>query len=381
MLEFTIERDVLLKGIQRTLGIVERKSTIPVLGNVLIRSVAKDTLQIVATDRELCLMIDYRASVVKSGKLTIPAKKLYETVRELQGETLHMIEISGNTAQMTCEKTVCRLRGLPAEDFPTVPDLADDEGWKIGAGALFRSLIGQVSFAICTDSERKNLEGVFLQRDPSSGKTMIRMVSADGHRLALAETDMTDFERRSGEPVCIPEKGIIIPRKGLQEIRKLLDGEESDVSIQVEDQRFIIRNEKNTRLSVSLIDGEFPDYRRVIPDPGDEDTVVKFEKSSILHCLRRMSVIDNVECVLQISADLLVLSATHADVGDIRDEIPAKYDGAFKTVKFNVEYLIEAIEVVPGDLVELRIPNGRDMAVIKAADDASYLCIVMAMKG
>lgn len=381
-MEFTIERDVLLKGLQRTLGIVERKGALPVLGNVLIQAVTKDTLRIVATDRELCLMIDYRASVIKKGQLTIPAKKLFETVRELQGETLHLVEIAGSVAQLTCEKTVCRLRGLPAEDFPTLPTLADEEGSKIGAGALFRSLIGKVFFAVSTDGAKKNLEGVFLQRDPSAGKTMLRMVSADGHRLALAETDMTDFERRSGDPICVPEKGVIVPRKGLQEIRKLLDGEDADVFIQVKDQTFIVRNEKNTRLSVSLIDGEFPDYRRVIPAPGDDDAVVRFEKGSILHCLRRMGVI-NAECAdLEISADLLVLSATHPDVGDIRDEIPAQYQGDGKTVKFNVAYLIEAIEVVPGDLVEFRIPKGRDMAVIKAAaDDAGYLCVIMAMKG
>lgn len=381
MMEFTIERDVFLRGVQRAQGIVERKSALPVLSNLLVQAAEKETLRIVATDQELCLVTEYRASVIKPGRLTIPARKLFETLREMQGETVHLVEVDGNTAQMTCNKVVCRLKGLPPEDFPAVLIEPSDYAWSKMSPALIRTMIGRVQFAISTDDTRKYLGGVFLEMQRADGKALVRMVAVDGHRLALAESDMTEVEKKAGQDLSIFEAGIIIPRKGLQEIRKLMEGDEEDiVSLGFKTGTLAVMDDKGTFLSVSLVDGTFPDWRRVIPERDGDDAIMTFERSFVLRCLRRMSVI-TPECVaMTLSPDLLVLNATDPDVGEIRDEIEAKYEGEEKVVKFNGRYLIDSVEAVPGDLVELRIPNGRDMAVIRHADDDGYMSVIMGLK-
>jgi DNA polymerase-3 subunit beta len=376
-LEFTIEREVFLRGIQKTLGIVDRKSAMPILGNILIAA-AGEELTIVATDREICLTMGYRASVIKEGGITIPARKLFEAVRELQGETLHLVEAAGSVAVLTSNRAVCKLRGLSADDFPQDADPDDLSSFKIKA-VLLRELIGKVAFAICTDEMRTNLGGVFLEKEFGEGGDVIRMVATDGHRMAVVKTDITDEENRLGHDIIFPPV-VIIPRKGIQEIRKLLDGEEGDVSIGFRKGACVVTNDKNTRLSVSLIDGEFPDYRRVIPGKSDDDTVIRIDKAAILHGLRRMGVIEPGRVDLTISGNLLVLNSIHPDVGEMRDEIEMEHQGEGKAAAFNGEYLRDAIEAVSGGMIELRLPAGRDMGVIRDAGNENHFCIVMGLK-
>lgn len=377
MIEFIIERKAFLKGIQKMLGIVERKITLPILGNILIAA-AGEGITIVAADMEISLTMGCPASVIKEGRLTIPARKLCETVCELQGETLHLVEGAGSVAVLTSNKAVCNLRGLPADDFPKVADPEDLHCFNIKT-VLLRELIGKVHFAICLDETRKNIGGVFLEKDVAARGTWIRMVAVDGHRMAVAKADMTEAEKQSGESIDITEKGVIIPRKGLQEIRKLLEGEEGDVSIGIVKGVCIVRNEKSARLSVSLIDGEFPDYRRVIPERGDDDIVIRVAKVAILRGMRLVGVIEPGRVDLTISEDLLVLNSVHPEVGEIRDEIEVQFQGERKDAAFNGGYLIDAIEAVSGETVELRLPAGRNMAVVGDAENESHFCIVMGL--
>lgn len=182
MIEFTIEREVFLKGVQKTLGIVERKATLPIMANVLIEAVLPcgggGLIRLEATDMELRLSVEYPASVIKEGRITVPAKKIYEAVRELAGETLHLVEGAAATVIMTSNKAVCNLRGLAADDFPAFPEADAAAGDSVFFGiksALLRKLIGLVYASISTDEQRKALTGVFLERDPDLVRTLVRM--------------------------------------------------------------------------------------------------------------------------------------------------------------------------------------------------------------
>ena len=371
-MDFSIKRDVFLGGIQKTLGIVEKKTTMPILNNLLLRTDGQ-RLKIMATDREIGLVADYAAEVHREGDITLSAKKLYEMVREIQGEMILVSKSDRDVVTLTCNKAVYRLPGIPADDYPVVID-HDEMTLRKMKGAVLRELIRKTSFAISTDEMRRNLNGVFLEMGMEGEGSWISMVATDGHRLATMKlvTGEHDF------PVL--EKGVIIPRKGLGEIRRLLEDEAGEVWLDVRKGVLILKTD-HTLLRVSLIDGDYPDYRRVIPvEKGIE---LKVEKEKLLRALRRMSVISSERyngVVLTVTAGRIVLNSTNPDVGEANDEIDIDYQGEERSVGYNVTYLTEAVEVVDEERILLEIGEGMKPGVVRAVGNDDYLCIVMPLK-
>lgn len=371
-MEFSIKRDVFLGGIQKTLGIVEKKTTMPILNNLLLRTDGQ-RLKIMATDREIGLVADYAAEVQRQGEITLSAKKLHEMVREIQGEMILVSKSDRDVVTLTCNKAVYRLPGIPADDYPVVVDQEEMTLHKI-KGAILRELIRKTAFAISTDEMRRNLNGVFLEMGAADGVSWISMVATDGHRLATMKlaTGEKDF--------LVLEKGVIIPRKGLGEIRRLLEDEAGEIWLGVRQGTLILKTD-HTLLRVSLIDGEYPDYRRVIPT--EKGIELKVEKEKLLRALRRMSVISSERyngVVLTVAAGRIVLNSTNPDVGEANDEIEIDYQGEERSVGYNVTYLADAVEVVDEERVLLEVGEGMKPGVVRAVGNDDYLCIVMPLK-
>ncbi|HQL00602.1 MAG TPA: DNA polymerase III subunit beta, partial [Smithellaceae bacterium] len=213
-MEFKINRNTFLDGIQKTLGIVEKKTTMPILNNVLLKT-DHNKLKIIATDREISLISDYEADVAEKGEITLAAKKLHEMVREIQGETVHFTKSANNIVKVTSQRAVYKIPGLPADDFPAVADVQDLTFYNI-AGQILKDLINKTSFAMAMDESRRNLNGVLLETVTDGSEYIWRMVATDGHRLAVAKALTAD-------PCPEMTKGVIIPRKGLMEIKKIID--------------------------------------------------------------------------------------------------------------------------------------------------------------
>ena len=371
-MEFKIKREVFLGGIQKTLGIVEKKTTMPILSNLLIRTGEK-RIMIMATDREIGLVADYEAEIIREGDITLSARKLHEMVRESQGEMVHVAKSDRDVVSLTCNKAVYRIPGIPADDYPVVADQEALPMYKI-KGSLLREMIRKTAFAMSTDEMRKNLSGVFLETEQNDDTTMVRMVATDGHRLSLVKMD-------AGEKGFLAmEKGVIIPRKGLGEIRRLMEDEPGDVLLGVRPGICIVKTD-HILLRVSLIDGEYPDYRRVLP--VERGVVVALEKDKIMHALRRMSVISSERyngVIVTLSNDRIVLNSTNPDVGEANDEIDVSYQGEERSVGYNVTYLTDALEVVDEERVEFEIGAGMKPGVIRAIGSDNYFCIVMPLK-
>ena len=371
-MEFDIKRKVFLEAVQKTLGIVERKTTMPILSNLLIRA-GQGRITIVATDREIGLVADYEAQTTVPGDITVSAKKLHEMIRETQGETIHVVKNERNIVILTSGKVTYRIPGLSTEEYPAVVD--DDEMplYNIKA-SLIKEMIRKTSFAISTDDMRKNLSGVFLETEPSDESIGVRMVATDGHRLASMKGDAGDHTfLRLG-------KGVIVPRKGLGEIRRLLEDTPEEVKIGVRQGILVIKSDQ-VLLKVSLIDGEYPDYKRVIP--SEKGVVVEMDKNQFLHSLRRMSVISSERyngVIVTLSENKVVLNSTNPDVGEANDEIEAVYQGEERSVGYNVTYLAEAIEVIDEDRIELEIGAEMKPAIVRAVGNHCYFCIVMPLK-
>jgi DNA polymerase-3 subunit beta len=368
-MEFKINRNTFLDGIQKTLGIVEKKTTMPILNNVLLQT-ENNKIKIIATDREISLISDYEAEVAEKGEITLSAKKLYEMVREIQGEVIHFTK-SNNVVKLSCQRAVYKIPGLSADDFPNVTDDKDVKFYSI-PGTILKELISKTAFAMATDEMRKNLNGVLLEAGSEGTKHLFRMVATDGHRLALAKSETAEF--------C-PEmaKGIIIPRKGLLEVRKIVDENES-VGIGIHKNMLIIKTE-NTILKVSLVDADYPDYKRVIP--AEKGIGVVLEKEPFLHALKRMNVVSSERysgVILSFSNGKMTLNSTNLDVGEAMEEIDINYTGEDVDVGFNVNYLIDVISVVNQDSILFEVGTGLKPSVIKPAEGDNFLCIVMPLK-
>jgi DNA polymerase III subunit beta len=368
-MEFKINRETFLDGIQKTLGIVEKKTTIPILNNILLKA-EDNKIKIIATDREIILISDYDADVAENGEITVSAKKIYEMVREIQSEIITFVQMN-NIIKISAQRAFYKIPGLPAEDFPSIADDKDIPLYKI-KGILIKDLINKTSFAMAADESRKNLNGVLLEEGVDGVDHLLRMVATDGHRLALAKGVTSGPFLKTG-------KGIIIPRKGLMEIKKIID-ENEEVKIGLHKNMFIVKTE-NTLLKVSLVDADYPDYKKVLAT--EKGIRVVLEKEYFLHALRRMSVVSSERyggVIISFSKGKLTLNSTNLDVGEATEEIDIEYDGEVIDSGFNVNYLIDAISVISKDQIVFEVGVGLKPSLIKQVDDDSYLCIIMPLK-
>ena len=369
-MEFKINRNTFLDGIQKTLGIVEKKTTTPILNNVLLKT-EHNKLKIIATDREISLISDYDADIAEKGEITLSAKKLYEMVREIQGEVVHLTKSANNIVKVTCQRAVYKIPGLPADDFPSVGDIQNIQFFNI-PGAAVKDLINKTSFAMAFDESRKNLNGVLLETATDGTTHTWRMIATDGHRLAVA---------REITPEPCPEmtKGVIIPRKGLMEVKKITDVHDG-VSIGIQKNMLVVKTE-NTILKVNLVDGEYPDYKRVIP--AEKGVSITLDKETFLHALRRMNVVSSERysgVIISLTSGKMTLNSTNLDVGEATEEIDITYTGEDMDVGFNVNYVIDAVSVIPTENVIMEVGVGLKPTLIKPGEGDNYLCIVMPLK-
>jgi len=372
-MKFNIQRNTFLEGIQKTLSIVEKKTTMPILNNVLIRT-EKNKITIIATDREIGLVADYDAEIINKGDVTVSARKLFEMIREISGDTIQFEANESHRVTVTSQKIIYKISGLPADDFPSVADDRSELSFYKIKGELLERLIQKTSFAMSADEMRKNLNGVFFETIDDGGKNKLRMIATDGHRLAMANVDT------EGIPFLKLEKGIIIPRKGLGEIRRLIENAPEEIFVGVRQGMCVIRTDSTT-LRVSLVDADYPDYKRVIPT--EKGVLVQFDKDAILHALRRMSVMSSERysgVIIKLENGRMVLESANPDVGEAKDEIEVDYHDKEFSVGYNVKYLIDAIEVIDVKTVIFEIGAGMKPGVIKPAENDDYLCIVMPLK-
>ncbi len=372
-MKFTVQRNTFLEGIQKTLSIVEKKTTMPILNNILLRT-GNNKITIVATDREIGLVADYSAEILEEGQVTVSARKLYEMIREIQGDSIQFEANESHRVTVTCQKIIYKIPGLSADDFPSVIDDRTEVNFSSMQGKFIEGLIRKTSFAMSGDEMRKNLNGVLVETLDDGGKNTLRMIATDGHRLAIASADI-------GEAALFKlEKGIIIPRKGLNEIKRLIEDAPEEIFVGIRQGMCIVKTD-STMLRVSLVDAEYPDYRRVMP--AEKGIVVQFEKDAILHALRRMSVISSERysgVIIALSEGKMVLESTNPDVGEAKEEIEIAYHEKDISIGYNVKYLIDAMEVIDDETVVFEIGVGMKPGVIKPAHNDEYMCIVMPLK-
>jgi DNA polymerase-3 subunit beta len=371
-MEIKISREVLLEGVQKTLGIVEKRTTMPILNNVLVKA-KEGKIRIAATNREISLIADYDAEVIHFGEITLSARKLFEMIRELQGDILHIILNESNWINISCGKTHFRIPGISAEDYPNVDQDEEVSFFKV-KGSILLNMITSTFFAMSTDETRVNLNGTLFETEKADGRVFMKMVATDGHRLSLTSVDtgMEDF--------LLLEKGVIIPRKGIAEIRKIIEADDKEIEIGIKKGFCIIRKE-NMVLKVSLIDSEYPDYRRVIA--LEEGVSIQLDREQFLRSLKRMGVISSEKysgVKIRILGNKILLNSNNPDIGEASDEIEIPVSNREFEVGYNVRYLIDAVEAIGDKDVVIELRDGLKPGTIKPAQGDGFLCVIMPLK-
>ncbi|MCK9229510.1 MAG: DNA polymerase III subunit beta [Syntrophales bacterium] len=370
-MEFTVDRHVFQEAVQRTLGIVERKTTIQILNNILIKA-GDSMIRIVATDREIGLVADYEARILSGGEITLNAKKLHEMVREMDGDTVFFKTTENHQAHIVSGNAEYRMSGISAEEFPEVR-LEDDVSFFTLPAKFLRNMILQTFYAASADENRSSLNGAFFKKE---GKTC-EMVATDGHRLALVRRDIPSDHERIDDDSTV--EGVIIPRKGLNEIRKMVeDGEGTGtVDVGIRNHVCVVR-QQGSMLRVSLVDAQYPDYRRVIPK--DRGVSVRIEKKKMMQSLRRMAVMSTEHfsgVVITLRDGSMKLNSTNPDLGEANEELDVDFKNGTFSVGYNIRYLIESIEGIDSDVVTFEMRSTGGPGVVRIPDDETYLGIIM----
>ncbi len=375
-MKLTIERAALLRALGHVQSVVERRTTIPILSNVLLRAEGGQ-LALSATDMDLEIVERVPAGIAREGLTTAPAHTLYDIVRKLREGAQVELETPGgrNELALRSGRSTFTLACLPPEDYPVMSAGDLPHHFVLSAGEL-RSLIDRTRFAISTEETRYYLNGIYLHATKSNEVPVVRAVATDGHRLARVE--MTAPEGAAGMP------GIIIPRKAVLELRKLV--EEGDEEVQIGLSETKVRCAVGAAaLTSKLIDGTFPDYDRVIPTGNDK--LLEVDCKSFAEAVDRVSTISTERSravKLAIDRGNLVVSATSPENGSAVEELEARYQSAPLEIGFNSRYLLDITDQIVGEYVQFQMADAGSPTILRdAAPEAngmSALYVLMPMR-
>ena len=371
-MKLTIERAELLKALSHVQSVVERRNTIPILSNVMLAA-ADGKLALTATDLDLAFIESINARVDVGGVTTAPALTLHDIVRKIpEGAQIDlMVTAEGQRLQVAAGRSRFTLSCLPAQDFPEIKDDNLPHRFKLTAADLKR-LIDKTRFAVSTEETRYYLNGIYFHIADIDDVPVLRAVATDGHRLARVELPAPAGAK--GMP------GVIVPRKTVNELRKLIDEFTGEISIGLSDSK--IRFTFNDAvLSSKLIDGTFPDYGRVIP--ANNDKVAELDAKLFADAVDRVSTIstDKTRAVkLALSDDKLELSVTSPDNGTATDELTATYSGTPLEVGFNSRYLLDILAQIDGNTAQVLLADAASPTLLKDAEDEGALYVLMPMR-
>lgn len=374
-MELTVGKADLQKELQLCQGVVEKRSTIPILSNVLLR--ANDgRLQIAATDLDVTILSSTSARITTPGGVTIEAKRLFDIVRSLPDDDVHIALQENNSVSVESGTAKFRLLGLPAEDYPTLPSVNVSEGFAIPLDEL-KTMVGKVKFAITHEETRFQLNGALLKVQPNK----LEMVATDGHRMALINfpSGITGKGKKGSDLT------ILIPRKALDEILRLEPGEDGTVRFGVsENQLFFEAGER--RLLARMIDVNFPNYMEVIS--RDNDRHVMVDRERLLSTIKRISLVAN-ERTRAVRFDFapgkLTVSSTNPELGDARETVPIDYAGQPFYVGLNAAYVMDFLSATDTPSVSLDLKDENSQCIGRPASTAEdlpydYLYVVMPMR-
>ena len=365
-MKIEIERESLLRPLQAIIGVVERRQTLPVLANVLV-AVGEQGLSLTATDLEVELVSQADLAVDEAGQVTVPARKLMDIVRNLPEGARIQFKLDQDRAVLQAERSRFSLATLPASDFPAVEDIGPTQPLLLSQGSL-RELIEKTHFSMAVQDVRYYLNGLLLELEPDC----LRAVATDGHRLAVGEV--------SGKVEVETAQQVIVPRKGTQELLRLLDDSDDEVRLELGSNHLRVTLPE-LRFTSKLIDGRFPDYQRVIPHV--EDRIIVADREMLKQALVRASILSNEKyrgVRFTLEEDLLRIQSNNPEQEQADEELPVEYKGGAMEIGFNAGYLLDALGAVDASQVHVGLVDSNSSCLITADGNEAFRYVVMPMR-
>ena len=364
-MKFSATRETVLKPLHAVIGVVERRQTMPILSNILL--VADDNkLTVTATDLEVELRAETEATVESSGEITVPGRKLHDICRALPDGVELGFTVTGDRVVVKAGRSRFTLSTLRAADFPVVEEVTTQQRLTLDR-QNFRQLLERTQFSMAQQDVRYYLNGLLLETD---GNTL-RAVATDGHRLALAEIAMGGKAERNEQ--------LIIPRKGVLELQRLLDGDdEIELTLGV---NHIQSQIDEIRFTSKLIDGKFPDYSRVVP--AEPANVIMADRDLLRHALQRAAILSNEKyrgVRLALGENNVTIQANNPEQEEAEESVEVEYTGDNMEIGFNVTYLLDALGAVDEEQVQIGLGDTNSSCLIRAPGDQQSKFVVMPMR-
>lgn len=371
---FTISRDNLLRAIGAQLNITGKKGNLAILANILME-VEQDTIVFTGTDLEIGLKQTVAAEVFEQGLLTLPAKKLFEVARESSSPFITFQEREKNWVDITAGSSMYKLAGMQADEFPHFPEY-EEENMVEMQSMVFTDLIDKTIFSIAQDKENMfSLNAALFQKEEQGDKLLLKFVTSDGHRLTIMSKEVEkNINSLKFNPVTL------IPRRGVQEIRKFCEDKDNFL-FGLEKKQAVLKSD-DSLLIIRLMQGEFPDFQSIL-NIISRDNVVAIERVRFLEALKRINLFteDMFKAIkIEITSGHMVLSSQNADFGSAKDEFDIAYTGESLSLGFNCRYFIDTLQVMEGNTVKAYISSDESPCLIESDDDEGFVSIIMPMK-
>src|SRR5580704_5871334 len=370
-MEITISKFELLRELTATQGVVERKTTIPILSNYLFEA-AGDKLSLTATDLDLSLRTSCNAKVKKEGACTIPARKLYDYVKLLPDAEITIKLLDNHWVSIRCGRSNTKMVGMAKSNFPSLPVFPTAGVVKIPAQVL-RTMIAKTGFAIASEESRYTLNGALMVLKPES----ITMVATDGHRLAHIERGGEKFEGISGEMKTL------VPKKAMDELKSLLDSTDAETIDFAKDESTLFFRIGQRLLTSRQLTGQFPNFEAVLPKDNNKSITLRSEELSAAISRVAQFADERSRAVrLKLEKGEIKLSASSTETGESEDSIETDYNGETLTIGFNAQYVLEFLKAVGSGDVKLELKDAQSSGQLRPAEseDYKYRYIVMPMR-
>ena len=366
-MKLTIGQEEFITGLQAVQNVVSTRTTLPILSNVLLNAVG-DRLTLTATDLDVTISKTVEAKVEIDGSFTMPVKKLLSIAREVGGSQIEM-DVSKNQCSIKSGSSAYRVNGLPAEEFPPIPNFSGQTTIQMPQDTV-KTMLRRTSFAVSTDENRYVLNGLYL----IFKENKLTMVATDGRRLALAEEDV---ELKDDNPL-----EVIVPTKAIQELSRSL-GDKGDVEIQITENQVsfgLKENDGTGSLIVSkLVEGAYPNYKQVIP--AESKHRVTLDKEELFHALRRAEIMTSEKAnsvKLTFTENNLTFTANSPEVGESRETMAIKYEGEETSIAFNPQFFIDPLKALEEDEVHFEFTDQLSPGVVKVKHP--FLYVIMPMR-
>ena len=375
-MQVKINRETLLKGVGRTLGVVDRRGTMPILANFLMQT-EDNRVRIAATDLEVSFRGFYPAEILEPGAVTIQAHYFFNLIKELPGDTLDLSATDKVGIKILAGDSRYQLNGLPPDQFPPVPEIAEQNLVEVESH-MVKEMIEKTIFSVSADDLQYHLSSIFWERLEVETGFLLRLISTDGHRLTLIERPLPGSENLS------IEKGILIPRKGMAEVIRFL-AEEEKVSLGLSTQSLALRADDHYLFIRLLLDKKFPEYRRIIPETFAYRFAVN--RREFHEAIKRISLLSSERfkgVVLKLSSDQVEVSFTNPEVGEGQEMVPLFMEagdpaGLPLEVGFNARYFLEPLNAMESEMAILELNDKDRPCRLVDQGDPHYFSIIMPM--